>query len=865
LWFGVEVKGSRMFDVFANKFSYDVFLQKYSKDQIETWEDTCRRVVSSVCSQLVDEVTKNHILEIMLSRKFIPGGRYLYSAGREFHQVNNCFLFGVEDSREGWADLLYKATMCLMTGGGIGCEYSNLRPNGTKIVRTGGISTGSLALMNMVNEAGRYIMQAGQRRSAIWAGLNWNHGDIDKFLDLKNYSVDMREMKRRDLTFPLPMELTNISVVYDTEFFIAIENKDHPKHQHAKRIWNLNCRQAFETAEPGMSFNFSKDNEKYRNACQPGFATVLTPSGIRTINDISIGSSIWSGSQWTTVVNKWSTGIKPVNKYKTTTGIFLGTENHRVVQEGEKLEVRDAQSIDWSLGPASNKEQLNIQDIMDGLVIGDGSVHKASNNLVILYIGKKDTDYFSSEINSLITKERPGIAKNVFEIDTTIQWQELPKTFLRTVPDRFFYGTAQKKKGFLRGLFSANGSLAGGRVSLKQASKELILQVQQMLSSLGIHSYVTTNKSRTNVFSNGTYVMKESYDLNITSGRSLFRDTIGFIQKYKQENIEEGNRQRYLTSDIKEIEYLGEYEVFDLTVDCKEHTYWTGGCLVSNCTEVTTCDDSDKCNLGTVWLNRINSTKEFRKVVHYATIFLMCGGVYSDTPTEKVKQVGLRNNRIGLGLGGIHEWLIKNKYEYEVPPELHKYLSIYKEESDATAFVTAKELHVAIPKGVRAIAPNGSIGILAESSTGIEPLFCKAYKRRYFKEGTWHYQYVIDGAVKRLTEAGIKPEQIKDSYDLGFKQRVKFQADIQNYVDMAISSTCNMPAWGTETNNESNVQEKANILLKYARRLRGFTCYPDGCRDGQPLERIDLTEALAKEGIVFEEKEDSCIGGICGI
>lgn len=537
------------FDVFSSKFAQDIYLQKYSKDGIEKWADTARRVTESVCSQLLDNKTKEKIYNIILERKFIPGGRYLYSAGREFHQVNNCFLFRAEDSRESWAEIQHKVTASLMTGGGIGVEYSKLREEGAIIKRTGGTSTGPLALMNMVNESGRYIMQGGQRRSAIWAGLNWSHPDIVKFLHLKDYSDELKAAKLRDLNFPLPMELTNISVVYDTEFFIAIENENHPKHALAWNVWLQNCKQAFSSAEPGMSFNFRKDNENLRNAC----------------------------------------------------------------------------------------------------------------------------------------------------------------------------------------------------------------------------------------------------------------------------------------------------------------------------TEVTSEDDSDKCNLGTIWINRIKDKKDLAETTKYATLFLLCGGLYSDVPTDKIKLVGSKNNRIGLGLGGIHEWLISKGEDYEVTPELHRLLSIYEQESDSAAFIGAKQLGVSVPKGVRAIAPTGTIGIIAETTTGIEPLFCKAYKRRYFKDGKWLYQYVVDGSVRRLLDNGVKIEHIKDSYDLTFKQRVKFQADVQNYVDMAISSTCNVPAWGSETNNENTYEKNANILLKYAKRLRGFTVYPDGSRGGQPLTRVSLEEALQDEGKVFEETENSCVNGVCGI
>src|ERR1019366_8267603 len=88
-----------------------------------------------------------------------------------------------------------------------------------------------------------------------------------EFIHIKDYSEDLKAMKLKDLTFELPMELTNISVIYDTEFFIAIEDIKHPKHELANRVYMANCKQAFSTAEPGMSFNFGKDNESLRNAC----------------------------------------------------------------------------------------------------------------------------------------------------------------------------------------------------------------------------------------------------------------------------------------------------------------------------------------------------------------------------------------------------------------------------------------------------------------------------------------------------------------------------------------------------------------------------------------------------------------------
>jgi ribonucleoside-diphosphate reductase alpha chain len=266
-----------------------------------------------------------------------------------------------------------------------------------------------------------------------------------------------------------------------------------------------------------------------------------------------------------------------------------------------------------------------------------------------------------------------------------------------------------------------------------------------------------------------------------------------------------------------------------------------------------------------MWMNNIDTKDQFGQVIRDVVPFLMCGGMYSHIPIEKIREVGLKNNRIGLGLGGMHEWLMVRGNGYHVTPELHKWLNVYEQESDSSAYITAKELDVAIPLGKRAIAPTGTIGILAETTTGIEPLFCKAYKRRYLKDEKWKHQYVVDGTVKRLIDKGVKVEDIKDSFDITFKERVKFQADVQNYVDMAISSTCNLPKWGSEGNNEETLKKDSKVLLKYAKRLRGFTCYPDGSRGGQPLTRVTLDEALSKEGQVFEEHVDECAGGICGL
>ena len=156
------------------------------------------------------------------------------------------------------------------------------------------------------------------------------------------------------------------------------------------------------------------------------------------------------------------------------------------------------------------------------------------------------------------------------------------------------------------------------------------------------------------------------------------------------------------------------------------------------------------------------------------------------------------------------------------------------------------------PVANRAIAPTGSIGILAGTTTGVEPLFAVAYKRRYLTNGTkWKYQYVVDSAAQELIDIyGADPENIESAMDLAdnYEQRIKFQADVQDYVDISISSTINLPSWGSKLNNEDTVDKFADTLAKYVHRLRGFTCYPDGARGGQPLTVVPYKEAVDKLG-----------------
>ena len=324
-----------------------------------------------------------------------------------------------------------------------------------------------------------------------------------------------------------------------------------------------------------------------------------------------------------------------------------------------------------------------------------------------------------------------------------------------------------------------------------------------------------------------------------------------------------GNGSEVFTENCRQALMTGE-PGFSFNFGVKENET-----LRNACTEITSEDDSDVCNLGSINLASIDSIDEFKDVVTLASKFLVCGLIRAHLPYSKVEKIRQQNSRIGLGLMGVHEWLLQRGHKYGMCDEFKSWLKVYRDESERSANEHCDRLFLNRPKGYRAIAPTGTISILAGTTSGVEPIYAVAYKRRYLADGTkWKHQFMVDGTAEALISRGIKPEDIESAVDLAAdpERRIKFQFELQKYVDHAISSTLNLPAWGTDLNNESGVNEFERLVRKYAHGLRGLTVYPDGSRGGQPITSVAYEEANNKRGVIFEDNSDEqCLSGVCSI
>jgi len=186
-------------------------------------------------------------------------------------------------------------------------------------------------------------------------------------------------------------------------------------------------------------------------------------------------------------------------------------------------------------------ERKQIYELL-GFIQGDGTLTDLNNPSKLglnINVGVDDED-----VNTYFSFNRPigerGIYYNYNE--DIINLLYTLKFDLKVLPERqlpftFNEWDMEDKINFMRGLYSANGSILEkyNRITFKTTCKELSEQIKQFWIDCGLNPYITTNKSKSVKFSNGEYKCKESYDVNMTrlQSRIWFRDNIGFLQEYK--------------------------------------------------------------------------------------------------------------------------------------------------------------------------------------------------------------------------------------------------------------------------------------------------------------------------------------------
>jgi ribonucleoside-diphosphate reductase alpha chain len=209
--------------------------------------------ISKVDQTYGEEAQKSEKLfyEMMARLEFLPNTPTLFNAGTDIGQLSACFVLPVEDSLESIFNAVKNMALIEKTGGGVGFNFSKLRPKGDIVRSTKGVASGPVSFMRIFDVSTEVIKAGGKRRGAMMSILGVDHPDVLEFITVKQN--------------PAMLSNFNVSVAATDEFMQAVEadgeywlvnprNKEKVNHLKAKEIWNLLARSAWASGDPGVVF-----------------------------------------------------------------------------------------------------------------------------------------------------------------------------------------------------------------------------------------------------------------------------------------------------------------------------------------------------------------------------------------------------------------------------------------------------------------------------------------------------------------------------------------------------------------------------------------------------------------------------------
>lgn len=648
----------------------------------------------------------------------------------------------VKDSKEGWSKSLRQVIALLYSGEIPSWDVSKVRPAGAKLKTFGGRASGPAPLVELFNFVVYTFQQAkGRKLSSIEChDIMCKIGEIvvvggvrrSAMISLSNLSDDrMRHAKSGSWGENNPQRaLANNSVAYtekpdSTSFmreWVALAESGSGERGVFNRV--ASQKQAEKNGRRDPNFDFGTNP-----CCFTGDMKLLTLGGYVPFSDLVGRDSVHIVSSDGTISkgSVWSSGYKPtvfVNFHHS-----LGkdpiqvTDDHVfMLNDGSECQAKDLKGK--RLMPFFKAQQSFVggEGFLAGFMLGDANLNrlnsKAHLGLEVYFDTAKDGELsqaYGAEVSGgktvLYTRDNARVAKEY----------GLPA---KPIGNRGLPPQVSDEVG-LQGLFSANGCvIKNSRVALKSIDRKQIEGVRSSLLQWGIQSYITTNKPKEVVFSNGEYFCKESYDLNINQYESilLFATHINFGQTYKREALEELIRVRgpYVS---KVVEGSVE-EVFDFT-EPKNHWGVVEGVVVHNSEIILR--PYQFCNLTEVVVRAGDTIEDLERKVRLATILGTIQSTYTHFPyLRKVWKKNTEEERLlGVSLTGIMDnplMTTKNK-------GLEKTLEHLKNIAVATNVEWADIIGVPVSTAITCVKPSGTVSQLVDSASGIHPRYSPYYIR----------------------------------------------------------------------------------------------------------------------------------------
>jgi ribonucleoside-diphosphate reductase alpha chain len=857
------------------------YLDKYSwKDEsgepTEVWPDTAYRVVENVLGTLgytPDDREFRLLVQFIAERKFIPGGRYLAMAGRDYHPVNNCF---TGDTR-------------FITKHGV-FALNEIKSPDTEVVVRNRCGAWESAHVESFGEQEIYR-------------VTFSNGDvIETTKNHRWWQHDGTRVTTEELDyapFGVAMSMPSISdegirhgVIFGDGFKFR-KGKDQP-YRYSKIVF-VNAEKdgalldyfkedsvTWTQAGPTVSrLPLHYKDMPDRKNCSPEYARGFIAGLIATDGCVSPTGSV-------TIAQEGLDKARQISEIAVLAGCVVSSV--RITSTVSPYTGQPREMAQISIKPfsapvilPSHQAKLNANQRKRMMQLNVESVEATGRMEEVYCVVAPKTESFTLA-NGLITS-------NCFLYrceDSREGWADHVRKAVLALSSGGGIGGVYSDVRPNGSRISATGGLATGPLSPAMMTNEVARHVMAggyrrsaiwgglHWSHADVFAWITSKDWTEEQKAAKVADYMAPAPLDMTNISVILNDD--FFAAYKGESVApldyRGNPQM-LAPDGSTWPEWAQRVYWQATEHMLKHgepgfSIDTGANVNENlrnaCCEITSEDDSDVCNLGSINLSRVTDKEELSLITEVATLFLIAGTVYSDIPHAEVEATRTKNRRLGLGLMGVHEWLIQRGYSYEMVPELREWLQEWENHSDLAAEYYAPKHNLSVPVKRRAIAPNGTIGIIGETTTSAEPVLWAAYRRRFLDKGEFKYQFVLDPTVERMRkEYGIEPDEIETAYTLAMnvEKRIKFQAELQEYVDHGISSTINLPYPVTD---QAEVRMYGETFMEYLPKLRGFTVYPDGARAGQPFEAATYYEASRSLGVTFEESRDQqCASGICGV
>ncbi|MBU1178950.1 ribonucleoside reductase class II [Patescibacteria group bacterium] len=719
---------------FLNRFHVKGLYHFFSRFEKEgrtkiSWEDLVRLLKNNQFSSYQKKI--DEFYELMVSRDFMPNTPALANFGSYLGMGSACFALDIGDSIDSIMETLKRASIIFKSGGGLGYNFSKLRPEGDFIKTTGGTSSGPLSFMRLFDTMTNVVKQGGIRRGANMGIMNSNHPDIEKFVVAKegnealtnfNISVlimpDFWDCYKKDKPYPLENPRTG-----------EIQRQVSPKVLFENIVYH-----AWESAEPGVLF-YEKINEfnpllkelgpiVTTNPCVPDNTWVMTSSGPRQVKEL-IGQKtevVVGGKKWSNRGQGFfHTGDKRLLNLKTKEGFSMSLTGNHLVRKVKKL-TRYAMDCEWL--PAvelkiGDKVALNFNENFSwggqyggkegyllGHLVGDGVIWRGKAFLESWGESKGEkkvrtkiedsvksfphrVDFKGWVFNKSGDKYRitsAAFSKLVEDFD--ISNKKIITPFVERESSDFY-------KGFLRGFFDTDGSVQGSQlkgvsVRLAQSDIERLEAVQRMLLRLGIFSKIYTNRRpagfRKMPDGHGglkSYFTKANHEL-VISGENLerFYKRVGFENLDKSEKLEKLlkkyrrmlNKERFFAT-VSEIVKSEIKKVYDIQIP-GINAFDANGFYVHNCGELLLYPN-ESCNLGSI--NLWNFVKicedekkdidweKLEKTVRLAVRFLDNIIDVNHLPLVEIEDMTFKTRKIGLGVMGLGDLFFELELPYNSP------------------------------------------------------------------------------------------------------------------------------------------------------------------------------------------------------